>query len=61
MMWESTIAHTDRLNSPCGPHLAPIWKRQYAGGSTDWDQTSKLGEEGWERVNAFPVEAGGAV
>jgi hypothetical protein len=59
--WEYTIVHTDRLNSPGGPQLAPIWKRKYADGSTDWDQINKLGDDGWEMVNAFPVEQGGAL
>src|SRR6266851_5555938 len=61
MKWEYTIVHTDRLNTPGGPQLAPIWRRQYADGSTDWDQINKLGEDGWEMVNAFPVEANGTV
>ena len=60
-MWEYTIVHTDRLSTPSGPQLAPIWRRKYADGSTDWDQIQKLGEEGWEMVNAFPVEGGGTL
>ena len=59
--WEYTIVHTDRLNTPGGPQLAPIWRRKYADGSTDWDQINKLGEEGWEMVNAFPVESAGTI
>ena len=61
LMWEYTIVHTDRLNTPSGPQLAPIWRRKYADGSTDWDQIQKLGEDGWEMVNAFPVEGGGTL
>src|SRR5258708_37156875 len=61
MKWEYTIVHTDRLNTPGGPQLAPIWRRKYADGSTDWDQSTKLGEDGWEMVNAFPVEGGGTI
>jgi len=61
MKWEYTIVHTDRLNTPGGPQLAPIWRRKYADGSTDWDQINKLGEDGWEMVNAFPVESGGTI
>lgn len=61
MTWEYTIVHTDRLNTPSGPQLAPIWRRKYADGSTDWDQINKLGEDGWEMVNALPVEAGGTL
>ena len=61
MKWEYTIVHTDRLNTPGGPQLAPIWRRKYADGSTDWDQINKLGEDGWEMVNAFPVEGGGTI
>ena len=60
-MWEYTIVHTDHLNGPSGPQLAPIWRRKYADGSTDWDQINKLGEDGWEMVNAFPVEGGGTL
>ena len=60
-MWEYTIVHTDHLNSPSGPQLAPIWRRKYADGSTDWDQINKLGEDGWEMVNAFPVEGAGTL
>ena len=60
-IWEYTIVHSDRLNSPSGPQLAPMWKRKYADGSTDWDQINKLGEDGWEMVNAFPVESGGTL
>ena len=59
--WEYTIVHTDRLNTPSGPQLAPIWRRKYADGSTDWDQINKLGQEGWEMVSAFPVEAAGTL
>jgi hypothetical protein len=59
--WEYNIVHTDRLGSPAGPQLALIWKRKYADGSTEWDQISKLGREGWEMVNAFPVESGGTL
>ena len=59
--WEYTIVHTDRLNTPGGPQLAPIWRRKYADGSTDWDQINKLGEDGWEMVNAFPVESAGTI
>ena len=59
--WEYTIVHTDRLNTPGGPQLAPIWRRKYADGSTDWDQINKLGDDGWEMVNAFPVESGGTI
>src|SRR5258708_39299290 len=61
VMWEYTIVHTDRLNTPSGPQLAPIWRRKYADGSTDWDQINKLGEDGWEMVNAFPVDGGGTL
>ena len=61
VMWEYTIVHTDRLNTPSGPQLAPIWRRKYADGSTDWDQINKLGEDGWEMVSAFPVEGGGTL
>ena len=60
-MWEYTIVHTDHLNGPSGPQLAPIWRRKYADGSTDWDQINKLGEDGWEMVNAFPVNGGGTL
>ena len=60
-MWEYTIVHTDHLNGPSGPQLAPIWRRKYADGSTDWDQINKLGEDGWEMVNAFPVDGGGTL
>jgi len=60
-MWEYTIVHTDHLNGPSGPQLAPIWRRKYADGSTDWDQINKLGEDGWEMVNAFPVEGAGTL
>ena len=59
--WEYNIVHTDRLGSPAGPQLALIWKRKYSDGSTDWDQISKLGREGWEMVNAFPVESSGTL
>jgi hypothetical protein len=59
--WEYNIVHTDRLGTPAGPQLALIWKRKYSDGSTDWDQISKLGREGWEMVNAFPVESGGTL
>jgi len=59
--WEYTIVHTDRLNTPGGPQLAPIWRRKYADGSTDWDQINKLGDDGWEMVNAFPVESAGTI
>ncbi len=59
--WEYTIVHTDRLNTPAGPQLAPIWRRKYADGTTDWDQINKLGEAGWEMVSAFPVEGGGTL
>jgi len=59
--WEYTIVHTDRLNTPSGPQLAPIWRRKYADGTTDWDQINKLGQEGWEMVSAFPVEAAGTL
>jgi hypothetical protein len=59
--WEYTIVHTDRLNTPSGPQLAPIWRRKYADGSTDWDQINKLGQEGWEMVSAFPVVGGGTL
>ncbi len=59
--WEYNIVHTDRLGSPAGPQLALIWKRKYTDGSTDWDQISKLGREGWEMVNAFPVESSGTL
>src|SRR5258706_4126499 len=61
LMWEYTIVHTDHLNGPSGPQLAPIWRRKYADGSTDWDQINKLGEDGWEMVNAFPVDGGGTL
>ena len=61
LKWEYTIVHTDRLNTPAGPQIAPIWRRKYADGSTDWDQINKLGEDGWEMVNAFPVEGGGTL
>src|SRR3954447_531634 len=60
-LWEYTIVHTDHLNGPSGPQLAPIWRRKYADGSTDWDQINKLGADGWEMVNAFPVEGGGTL
>ncbi len=60
-MWEYTIVHTDHLNGPSGPQLAPMWRRKYADGSTDWDQINKLGEDGWEMVNAFPVEGAGTL
>jgi hypothetical protein len=59
--WEYNIVHTDRLGSPAGPQLALIWKRKYADGTTDWDQISRLGREGWEMVNAFPVESSGTL
>ena len=61
LKWEYTIVHTDRLNTPGGPQLAPIWRRKYADGSTDWDQINRLGEDGWEMVNAFPVESNGTI
>ena len=61
LKWEYTIVHTDRLNTQAGPQLAPMWKRKYADGTTDWDQIQKLGEEGWEMVNAFPVEGSGTL
>ena len=61
VMWEYTIVHTDHLNGPSGPQLAPMWRRKYADGSTDWDQINKLGEDGWEMVNAFPVEGAGTL
>ena len=61
LMWEYTIVHTDHLNGPSGPQLAPIWRRKYADGSTDWDQIISLGADGWEMVNAFPVESGGSL
>jgi hypothetical protein len=61
ILWEYTIVHTDRLNAPGGPQLAPMWRRQYADGSTDWDQINKLGADGWEMISAFPVEAGGTL
>ncbi len=61
LKWEYTIVHTDRLNTPAGPQIAPIWRRKYADGSTDWDQIQKLGEDGWEMVNAFPVEGNGTL
>jgi hypothetical protein len=32
LKWEYTIVHTDRLNTPGGPQLAPIWRRKYADG-----------------------------
>ncbi len=60
-VWEYTIVHTDRLNTPSGPQLSPMWRRKYADGSTDWDQINKLGLDGWEMVSAFPVEAGGTL
>jgi Domain of unknown function (DUF4177) len=60
-MWEYTIVHTDHLNGPSGPQLAPMWRRKYADGSTEWDQINKLGEDGWEMVNAFPVEGSGTL
>ena len=59
--WEYNLVHTDRLGSPAGPQLALIWKRQYSDGTTDWDQISKLGREGWEMVSAFPVESNGTL
>ncbi|MEP7358830.1 MAG: hypothetical protein ABI847_16395 [Anaerolineales bacterium] len=59
--WEYNIVHTDRLGTPAGPQLALIWKRKYSDGTTDWDQISKLGREGWEMVNAFPVESSGTL
>lgn len=61
LKWEYTIVHTDRLNTPAGPQIAPIWRRKYSDGSTDWDQIQKLGEDGWEMVNAFPVEGSGTL
>lgn len=59
--WEYTIVHTDRLSAPGGPELAYIWRRKYSDGSTDWDQINNLGADGWEMVNAFPVESGGSL
>ena len=59
--WEYNLVHTDRLGSASGPQLALIWKRPYSDGSTDWDQIKKLGREGWEMVNAFPVESSGTL
>src|SRR5260221_11965643 len=61
MKWEYSIVHTDGMSTPGGPQLAPIWRRKYADGSTDWDQINKLGEDGWEMVSAFPVEGGGTL
>lgn len=59
--WEYTIVHTDRLTTPAGPQLAPMWRRKYADGTTDWDQINKLGADGWEMVSAFPIEAAGTL
>jgi hypothetical protein len=59
--WEYTIVHTDRLSAPGGPELAYIWRRKYSDGSTDWDQINNLGADGWEMVNAFPVESAGSL
>ena len=60
-IWEYTIVHTDRLNTPAGPQLSVMWRRKYADGTTDWDHINRLGEEGWEMISAFPVEAGGTL
>ncbi len=37
------------------PDATALWNRKYEDGSTDWDTITKIGDEGWEMVNAFPV------
>jgi hypothetical protein len=57
---EYMITHTNRLTTPGRPPLARIWGKKYADVLTDWDQINSLGADGWEMVNAFPVESGGS-
>ncbi len=55
--WEYRIAVTGELPGYVEdiPDATAMWKRKYKDGSTDWDTVTRIGDEGWEMVNAFPV------
>jgi len=59
--WEYSITHSDRLGNTSGvPQIASIWRQRYADGTTDWDHITRMGQEGWEMVSAFPVTGNGS-
>ena len=55
--WEYRIAVTGELPGYLedAPDATALWKRKYKDGSTDWDTVMRIGDEGWEMVNVFPV------
>jgi hypothetical protein len=55
--WEYRISVTGELPGYFDdiPDATALWTRKYQDGSTDWDTIAKIGNEGWEMVNAVPI------
>ena len=59
--WEYRISVTGELPGYARdiPDATALWKRKYADGSSDWDTIIRIGDEGWEMVNVFPIAGPG--
>jgi hypothetical protein len=56
-IWEYNILVTV-IRTLWKPDMGKIWGDKGPDGKTDWDRVQRLGEEGWELVNCFPVASG---